>query len=76
MLAWQTGSIDVAYNRGAASVTVTIPPPPAGQMWFRAADTGAGMEPRQNFLPPGSEHMMHQSRYTLGARSLAILLSR
>ena len=80
VLAWQldgtalgdTASIYVAYNRGAAAVTVTLP---AGT-WYRAADTGAWDEPDANFALPGSEYLMHQATYSLGARSLAIFVTR
>jgi glycogen operon protein len=76
VLAWRTGSLYVAYNRSAADVTVTISAAPAGQAWYRVADTASWMEPQSNISPPGSEYVMHQSQYTVGARSLALFLAR
>ncbi|MBA3461600.1 MAG: glycogen-debranching protein [Deltaproteobacteria bacterium] len=68
-------AIYVAYNRGAAGVTVTLPAPPAGLAWYRSADTGPGLEPN-NFAAAGSEYRMQQAQYGLGARSLAIFVAR
>jgi glycogen operon protein len=77
VLAWRTGTLYVAYNRGTAQVTVTLPaaPAPAGTGWYRAADTSAGLEPN-NFAVPGSEYRMQGGSYGLAARSLAIFIAR
>jgi len=75
VLAWRTGKLYVAYNRGTSQVTVTVPAPPAGKAWYRAADTSAGLEPN-NFAVPGSEYRMQGSSYGLAPRSLAIFVAR
>ena len=67
-------AIYVAYNRGTAAVTVTLPDPPTGLTWYRIADTGSGLEP-DNFAAAGSESPMHQATYGLGARSLAVFVA-
>jgi hypothetical protein len=78
VLAWQTADskIYVAYNRGTADVTVTIPTAPAGLTWYRVADTGAWDEPDANIAAAGNEYMMHQSQYNVTARSLALFIAR
>ena len=75
VLAWRTGELYVAYNRGAAQVTLTLPAAPAGTAWYRAADTSAALEPT-NFAVPGSEYRMMGSSYGLSARSLAIFIAQ
>lgn len=75
VLAWRTGELYVAYNRGTAQVTVTLPGAPAGKAWYRAADTSANLAPN-NFAVAGSEYRMQGSSYGLPARSLAIFLAR
>lgn len=69
-------AIYIAYNRGPQAVAVTLPPPPAGLAWYRAADTGAWMEPQANFAAPGTEYRMNQARYDLGGRALALFVAR
>lgn len=74
VLGWRYLGIDpiyVVYNKSAQPQRVTLP---AGT-WFRAADTGAWMEPQSNFAAPGGEHRMMQSNYDLAPRSLAIFIS-
>jgi isoamylase len=73
VLAWSTGAIYVAYNRSPNAVTITLP---AGPTWYRVADTGAWMEPQANSSEPGAEYMMHQSQYSLAARSVALFLTK
>jgi hypothetical protein len=75
VLAWRTGDLYVAYNRGTSQVSVTLPPPGAGRAWYRAADTSAGLEPN-NFAVPGSEYRVQGSTYGLPPRSLAIFVAR
>ncbi|HEY3806718.1 MAG TPA: alpha-amylase family glycosyl hydrolase [Kofleriaceae bacterium] len=80
VVAWTVGGtsdpIYVAYDRGAADVTITIPAAPNGLTWYRVADTGAWDEPGANIAAPGSEYMMHQASYALGARSLALFIAK
>jgi hypothetical protein len=80
IVAWTVGGpsdpIYVAYNRGAADATITIPAAPNGRSWYRVADTGAWDEPGANIAAPGDEYMMHQSQYALAARSLALFIAR
>ncbi len=80
ILAWTVGGasdpIYVAYNRGTADVTVTIPTAPGGLTWYRVADTGAWDEPAANIAAPGGEYMMHQATYSIAARSLALFIAR
>ncbi len=68
-------SIYVVYNRGADPIQITLPASPTGT-WYRVADTGAWMEPQHNIVEPGSEYQMHQSKYDLDARSLAVFIAR
>ena len=56
IVAWRTADSDpiyVAYNRGAAKVTVTLPAAPAGLAWYRAANTASFLEASSNFSLPG-----------------------
>jgi pullulanase/glycogen debranching enzyme len=80
IVAWQVGGtvdpIYIAYNRSATDTTVTIPTAPAGLTWYRVADTASWDEPDANIAAPGSEYMMHQSQYTVYARSLALFIAR
>ena len=76
VIAWRTGSVYVGYNRSTAKVTLTLPAPPAGQSWYRAANTAAFMEPQNNFVAPGSEQAVTQATYDLDARALVILIAR
>ena len=69
-------SIYAAYNGSADTVVVQLPAPAAGHAWFRVADTSAWMEPYANIDPAGSEYRMHQRRYDLGGRALALFLER
>jgi isoamylase len=69
-------AIYVAYNHSAASVAITLPPPPSGLAWYRVADTGSWMEPQANSAEPGNEYRMNQSRYDLVARSLVLFVAR
>src|SRR5262249_46846603 len=43
----------IVYNRSAQALQVTLPPPPAGLTWYRAADTAAWMEAQNNFHASG-----------------------
>jgi glycogen operon protein len=76
VLAWQVGAIYAAYNKSAAKVTLTLPQPPAGTAWYRAANTAAFMEPQDNFTPPGAEALLSQPTYDLDARAVVILVAR
>ncbi len=80
IVAWQIGGtadpIYIAYNRSATDTTVTIPAAPAGSTWYRVADTASWDEPDANIAAPGGEYMMHQSQYTVYARSLALFIAR
>jgi glycogen operon protein len=80
IVAWQVGGtsdpIYIAYNRSTTDTTVTIPAAPAGLTWYRVADTAAWDEPAANIAAPGDEYMMHQSQYTVYARSLALFIAR
>jgi pullulanase/glycogen debranching enzyme len=75
VLAWRTGELYVAYNRGTAQVSVTLPAAPAGKAWYRATDTSSNLEPN-NFAVAGSEYRMQGSSYGLPARALAIFFTR
>ena len=75
VLGWLAGDVYAVYNRGAAAATVTLPAAPGGATWYRAGDTGSGLEP-DNFAAAGSEYMMHQSQYGLAARAIAIFVAK
>ena len=66
----------VAYNRSPQGVRITLPAPPSGLAWYRAADTAAWMEAQNNFHAPGAEYRMNQSLYDLGGRAVAIFIAR
>ena len=65
VLAWLAGDVYAAYNRGASSITVTLPATTA--TWYREADTSGDA---------WDEHAMQQSQYTLAPRSLALFTAR
>ncbi|HUJ57450.1 MAG TPA: isoamylase [Kofleriaceae bacterium] len=74
---WTAGTTTlVAYNRGAAKLTITLPPAPAGLSWWRAANTAAFLEPQDNFVPPGQEQQVTTPTYDLDARALVLLIAR
>jgi glycogen operon protein len=69
-------SIYVAYDRGTAAATVTLPAPADGLAWYRVADTGSGLETSANIAEPGTEYRMNGRTYNLAARSLALFIQR
>ncbi|MEO8549237.1 MAG: alpha-amylase family glycosyl hydrolase [Kofleriaceae bacterium] len=76
ILAWRYSEpIYVAYNRGAAKVTITPPAAPAGLTWYRAANTAAFLEATANFTVPGDEASIGAT-YDLDGRALLILVAR
>ncbi len=75
IVAWQLAGLYVGYNRSANKVTITLPAPPAGQVWYRVANTAAFMEPQDNIVAPGSETAV-QATYDLDARALVLLLAK
>jgi hypothetical protein len=77
IVAWRTPTepIYVAYNRGTAKVTITLPSPPSGLAWFRAANTAAFLETSANFALPGQEGAV-TATYDLDGRALAIFVAR
>jgi glycogen operon protein len=75
VLAWRTGSIYIAYDRGPSAVTVTLPAAGGTLAWYRVADTAAWMEPEANFAAPGSEAKLVGASYGLASRSLAIFVA-
>ncbi len=73
---WPTGEqVYVIYNRGAAKVTATLPAPPVGTSWYRAANTAAFLEATGNFTLPGEETAV-SATYDLDGRALAIFIAR
>jgi isoamylase len=78
IVAWRTPDSDpmfVAYNRGGAKVTFTLPSAPTGLAWYRAANTAAFLEPSANFALPGAETAVAPT-YDLDSRALVILVAR
>ncbi len=69
-------SIYVAYNGFTATLRATLPAAAPGARWYRAADTGAWMEPDSNFHAPGAEYPMQGGIYDLVARSVVIFIER
>jgi glycogen operon protein len=70
------GAIFMAYNGSTATVAVTLPPHAADTSWWRVADTGAWMEPEENFHPAGDEVRIGGGRYDVFPRSLALFIER
>jgi glycogen operon protein len=69
-------AIFVAYNGGTTAVEARLPARRADARWYRVADTGAWMEPQDNFHAEGSEYQMQGDRYMLAGRSLALFVER
>ncbi|MBN2372859.1 glycogen debranching protein GlgX [bacterium] len=65
----------IMFNSWPDDVQFTIPSAPGEKRWFLAIDTSC--DPPLDISNPGEERTLHeQSRYTVKARSMAVLLSK
>ena len=80
IVAWRldgtTDPIYVAYNRGTAQVTITLPAAGGALAWYRAANTASFLEAEANFVVAGSESAVASPQYALDARALVIFIAR
>lgn len=70
-----TSDFYVAFNTDIHDLTVTIPAPSPGRVWFRAVDTS--IENDASATATGAEEALaSQDRYVLPANSIIVLLSK
>jgi glycogen operon protein len=65
----------IMFNAGLDPAVFKVSEPGQGRIWVRAVDTS--MVSPEDILPPGEEKsLLQQTRYTVRARSMAVLLSK
>jgi glycogen operon protein len=65
----------LSFNADWRQKELALPPLRAGQRWRRVVDTS--LPPGEDFCDPGTETMLvSQAAYTIGARSVVVLLGR
>jgi len=64
-------SIYIAWNGWTADIPATIPAAGAGDAWWIAGDSASG-----GFAAPGQETALGASTWTVGARSIGVLVER
>ena len=69
-------SIYLAYQQDYLPLTVQLPPPHAGQAWYRVADTSNNVPAGENFAAAGDEVALGGTTYAMQGRSVAIFIQR
>jgi glycogen operon protein len=69
-------AVMVAYNSNDASVTWTLPSPPAGSSWYVALDTSNAAGKTSYTTAPGSELPVSGPSYGLAERTVALLVAK
>ncbi len=79
ILGWRLGDttdpIYVAYNRGLAKVTITLPDAGGALAWYRVANTASFLESQSNFVAAGTETAVTSPQYDLDSRALVLFVA-